>query len=287
MVYAIMKNSPKTVLSRMKIANITRTEGILQKTEIQLPKILFLDIETAPNTATVWDIWNQNIAISQLLESSYVMCWSAKWKHDNKVMFDSVEKSGKEGVVRSIWELLDQADIVIHYNGRKFDIPTLKKEFLLLKLPPPSPYKQVDLYQTVRKEFRFVSNKLDYILKQLGYSGKIKTTHELWLKCMNHDPAAWKKMELYNRGDTEKLSKVYKRLLPWIKNHPNYGLFSDPSRPVCSNCGSHKVYSRGLYLSKTLTYKRYACKSCGTWMKSSLSERKLNNKKMLTQVMEI
>lgn len=256
------------------------------KNDYDLPKILFVDIETAPNLATVWDIWNQNISISQLLETSYVLCWSAKWKHEKEILFDSVKLSGKKGVIRSIWKLLDEADIVIHYNGKKFDIPTLNKEFLLLKLLPPSPYKQVDLYITVKKKFRFVSNKMEFVLKQLGFPGKLKTTHELWVKCMNNDPAAWAKMERYNKADTRKMPPVYKRLLPWIDYHPNMGLYTDMKKPVCTNCGSDKLWRRGLQHAITLTYKRYQCTNCGKWMRTRYAERKLTNRNVLTQVYE-
>jgi len=33
-------------------------------------QILLLDIETAPNTAHVWGLWNQNVSLNQLMESS-------------------------------------------------------------------------------------------------------------------------------------------------------------------------------------------------------------------------
>ena len=247
------------------------------------PKILFLDIESSPNLATVWGIWNQNIAVSQLLESSYTLCWAAKWKGCREVMFDSVQKSGRQGVIKSIYELLNEADIVVHYNGRRFDIPTLNKEFLLAKLPPPAPFKQIDLFQTVKKKFRFVSNKLAYITQQLGFPGKIKTTHQLWLDCMNGNEKAWDKMGAYNRRDVTELEKVYKRVLPWIETHPNVGIFTDTKRPACTNCGSHRLQSRGIQYNRSTSYKRHICTKCGTWVRSRVCEKSANNKNILTQ----
>jgi len=52
-------------------------------------KILLIDIEVAPNTAHVWGIFDQNISINQLLESSYTLCYAAKWYGESKIMFDS------------------------------------------------------------------------------------------------------------------------------------------------------------------------------------------------------
>ena len=78
------------------------------------PKMLFLDIETAPNLATVWSIWNQNIGLHQLLESGYLLCWSAKWRGSKEVMFNSTFLTTSGDVVQGIWELVNEADIVIH-----------------------------------------------------------------------------------------------------------------------------------------------------------------------------
>ena len=43
-------------------------------------KTLTLDIETAPQVAHVWGLWQQNVGLPQLLESGYVMCFAAKWE---------------------------------------------------------------------------------------------------------------------------------------------------------------------------------------------------------------
>ena len=104
-------------------------------------KILLLDIETAPNTAYVWRLFKENIGTNQLLESSYVMCWAAKWVGSDDIMFDSIYYSKPKQMLKRIHKLLDQADVVIHWNGSKSDIPTLNKEFIEYGLTPPAPYK--------------------------------------------------------------------------------------------------------------------------------------------------
>ena len=235
--------------------------------------ILELDIETSPNTAHVWGIWNQNIGINQLMESSYTLCWAAKWYGQRAVMFDSLANSTKKQMLHQLHLLLDAADVVIHYNGTKFDIPTINKEFLLLGINPPSPYKQLDLLKITRKTFKFPSNKLDYVAQALGIGEKVKHIgHELWIKCMNNDPKAWKMMEKYNKGDVILLEKLYDRLLPWITSHPNYGIYSELDRPVCTNCGSHNLHSRGYTRTKTQLYRRFHCTNCGTWCRSRFTE---------------
>ena len=87
-------------------------------------KTLLLDLESAPNTAHVWGLFNTNVSTKQLMESSYVLCWAAKWLGSDKVIFSSVQKTDPKEMLGKIHALLDEADAVIHYNGTKFDIPT-------------------------------------------------------------------------------------------------------------------------------------------------------------------
>ena len=177
-------------------------------------KILLLDIESAPNTAYVWGLFKQNISISQIVNSSEMLCWAAKWLGSNDIEFASI-MGGKRKMLQRIHKLLDQADAVVHYNGSRFDIPTLNKEFLQADMPPPAPYMQIDLLRTARQQFRFPSNKLDYVGKALGVGQK--ESHEgfeLWIKCMNRDPDAWQRMEAYNKQDVLLLEQVYYKFLP-------------------------------------------------------------------------
>lgn len=168
-------------------------------------------------------------------------------------------------MLKRIHRLLNKADAVCHYNGAKFDMPTLSKEFVKAGLNPPDPYHQIDLLRVCRKRFRFASNKLDHIAKELGLKGKVKHIgHELWIRCMNGDDKAWAMMEKYNKQDVRLLEQVYKRLLPWIQQHPNWGLYTPADRPVCPNCGSTRVIKKGRETTLLMTYQRYRCGKCGT-----------------------
>jgi hypothetical protein len=231
-------------------------------------KILLLDIESSPNVAHVWGLWQQNVGINQLMESSYVLCWAAKWLGEDEIFFDSVHQSKPKKMLKGIYDLLDAADAVIHYNGTKFDIPTLNKEFLLHSYAPPSPYKQIDLLRVARSQFRFPSNKLDYVAQRLGLGSKQEHEgHDLWVKCMNGDKDAWKRMESYNIQDVVLLESLYCRLLPWIKSHPNHNLYADST--VCPTCAGSRLQKRGTAVSSTGTYQRYQCRDCGSWSQST------------------
>ena len=231
-------------------------------------KILLLDIETSPNTAHVWGLYNQNVSLNQLMESSYVMCWAAKWLGEKEVFFNSIMESSHKKMIKGIHKLLEEADAVIHYNGSKFDIPTLNKEFLLLEMTPPSPYKEIDLLRTSRSKFKFPSNKLDYVAQALGLGEKVKHIgHELWIRCMNKDKQAWDMMKKYNIHDVVLLEKVYEKMLAWIRNHPNHNGYNEGV--VCPNCGSSNLVKRGISCNTNTVYQRLHCNDCGKWSRSN------------------
>jgi rRNA maturation protein Nop10 len=233
-------------------------------------KILLLDIERAPNIATVWGLFNQNIGIQHVLDSAYMLCWAAKWLGEEHTYFDSIHRSTNKNMLLNLHELLDQADAVIHYNGRRFDIPVINKAFLLANISPPSPYKQIDLLTTIRSQFQFTSNKLAYVCNELGIGTKsTHEGHELWLKCMAGDKAAWKTMEEYNIQDVALLESLYERILPWIPNHPNHAMYEEEL--VCPQCGSKHYKPRGFTYTHSGKYQRYRCsaKGCGKWFRST------------------
>lgn len=238
-------------------------------------KILLLDIETAPNMAYVWGLFKENIPLQRIVESGYVLCWSAKWLGEEEVIFDSVYRSKPRIMLKRIHTLLDEADAVIHYNGNSFDIPTLNKEFLLNRMTPPSPAKQIDLLNVSRSRFRFLSNKMDYVAQALGVGKKKTTTFELWVNCMANDPEAWAKMEEYNKEDVLILERIYNIYKPWIKNHPNVGLYRDDEVPTCPACGSQHLERRGFSFTANGKFQRYHCLDCGHWPRDRKHNLKL------------
>jgi DNA polymerase elongation subunit (family B) len=234
-------------------------------------KLLHLDIETAPNLGFFWGLWDQNIGISQLVKPGFTLCWSAKWEGEAEVMFSSAIRDGHKKMLKRIHKLLSEADAVCHYNGKRFDIPTLNKEFLLLGMPPPPPYHQVDLLHVARRQFKFASNKLDFVAQQLGLGGK--THHKgfaLWLGCMNGCKKSWAVMERYNKQDVKLLARLYKKLLPWITQHPNRGLYSDDSL-CCPKCSSTAFQVRGYRYTQAGQYTRYQCTGCWGWFRGTQS----------------
>ena len=231
-------------------------------------KILMLDIETSPNLAWVWGIWEQNVGINQIEENSHILCWAAKWVGEDKVYFDSVKKSDERAMLGRMHRLVEQADAVLHYNGQSFDMRILNREWLKHGFAPPAPAKQIDLMRVCKRHFRFTSNKLEYICQYLGLGAKVKHPgFEMWTGCMRGDREAWKMMETYNRQDVLLLEVLYNRLLPWISNHPSHGAKDMVS--CCPKCGSEDYQQRGYAMTMSHKYRRYKCKGCGGWFRGS------------------
>lgn len=231
-------------------------------------KLLTIDLETSPNLADVWGLWQQNVSLSQLRESTRMLCFAAKWYGDKKVHYFSEHHDGKETMVCAAWTMLNAADAIIHFNGKRFDTPHLNREFVEAGLTPPSPYRQIDLCDVVKRVFRFPSNKLEYVSKRLGLEGKLHHTgQQLWTDCMAGDDKAWNLMRRYNKQDVVTTEQLYDRLLPWIpaSMHPNVALYDEEVLTACPRCGSTNIKKDGFAFTALSMFQRYECTDCHTW----------------------
>ena len=231
---------------------------------------LVIDIETSPNLAYVWDLWAKDgITADKLVVPTEVLCFAYKWVGERGVGFASVWDDGHDAMMARAWALLDEADVVIHYNGKHFDVPHLNREFVLAGLTPPSPYEQVDLFLTAKQRFKFPSNKLAYISRVLGIKAKGDAGgFSTWTRVLAGDARAQEQMARYNKRDVVVTEQLYHRLLPWIAGHPSAVL---DGREGCPSCGGRIIF-RGDQRTRTRVYKRFSCKDCGAWSRSVKSE---------------
>jgi len=250
-------------------------------------KVLILDIETAPLMVFVWNIWQQNVGIHQIINDWFCFTWAAKWLFEDKVYSgrltskEALERNDKR-IMQGIWELLNQADIVITHNGDKFDLPRLNTRFLLHGMPPALPYQSIDTLKAVKRQLAFISNKQEYINMSLGTPRKVDTGgFELWDKCYKGDVESLKKMEEYNVGDVTSLEENYLKLRPYIKPHPNMGLFILDEHERCPSCGSNDLTETGKsYMTTVSSYESLRCNNCkavGRRRKSNLTVKERRN----------
>lgn len=231
-------------------------------------KILAWDIELTPLTVYSWSLWPNHIPIQQIEKPQEVMCFGARWYGKNQVMFKSTFHHGKKEMLEHIHSLLDEADAVLSWNGAGFDSKHIRREFIENGMKPPSPYVEIDLMKVAKKQFKFPSNKLDYVAQTLDVGKKVQ--HEgfqLWLDCIDGSRSAWAKMKEYQLQDVNLLIDLYEKLLPWIDNHPNIHAYSDEHPGGCVTCGSKNIHSHGYKVNSAGRYRRYRCQDCGKFMR--------------------
>lgn len=235
------------------------------------PIIITIDLETSPQKGYFFGSkWETNIV--SVTEHQVILSYSAKFLNGKQITKGLPDYRGyrmgslnDKNIVKDIWNLLDEADVVITQNGRDFDHKVLNARFAYHGLTPPSPFKTVDTKVAAKSALRLPSNSLDDLCAFFGIGRKVPHEGiELWFRCMEGSKWAWSTMKAYNAHDTALTEKLYLKLLPWIKNHPNLGMYTD--RPVCPNCmKGDRMQSRGPAINKTTKYNRFQCQYCGAW----------------------
>jgi hypothetical protein len=242
------------------------------------PKILYLDIETTPILAHTWGMRNQFINLNQIIENPRMFAFGAKWRGEKTVKFFSEYHHGRDVMLEQVHTLLDAADLVAHYNGNGFDIPWINGELAVSGYTPPSPFKNLDLYRVVAKNFRWPSMKLQYVASRLLDDTKVSHTgHQMWIDCLLGDEEtkakAWALMRKYCKQDVALLEPLHDKLTPWLANQFNPALFSATGELACSKagCGSTDLEKRGTAYTQQRAFPQYRCRKCGGWTRDTKS----------------
>ena len=266
-------NSVRKAYEQYKIPKIAK--DTVKQTK---PKILTLDIETAPMLGYIWKLWDNNIALNQLESDWYILSFAAKWYDDpdDKVIYKDQRKArnieNDKPLLNALWKLLDQADIVLTQNGKKFDVKKINARFLLNGMKPPSSYRHLDTLIISKKHFGLTSHKLEYMTDKLCTKYK-KSTHGkfsgflLWRETIKGNEAAWDEMEKYNILDILSLEELYSKLAPW-DNSINFSVYNDSETHTC-NCGSTDFKKAGFYYTNSSKFQKYTCKSCNAEYRDS------------------
>lgn len=244
------------------------------------PKILHLDIETSLMSVYTFGLFKQDISIGNIIDDWFIICAAWRWNHERKIHGVSVLDDGARfkanhkddyHVVTTLYEALKQADIIVAHNGDAFDIKKFNARAIKHELAPLPPIQSVDTLKVARRYFKFTSNKLDYITQYLGCGAKMSNPAGLWRKATEGDVKAITHMMKYNKVDVKELKNVYDILLPYVRTHPNYGVYVKGENQVCPNCGGSHLNKQGTRKTPTRTYQQYECKGCGRWSSSTVA----------------
>lgn len=235
-------------------------------------KVLILDIETSPILAYVWGLRDQFLRAEQIKDDWYIMAWCSKWLNDTKTRYyDTRKKKTDHTILRPLWKLLDEADIVITQNGKNFDAKKINARFMLAGMKPTSPYKHFDTYQLVRQVAGFTSNSLDYLTHKLCNRHQKKSHKKfpgikLWIECLKNNTEAWNTMRQYNIEDVLSTEELYLKIRAWApQSFPKVYNLTD-EKYDCGTCGYEGNMREGKpRKAKKYFYRQNSCPKCGAW----------------------
>jgi hypothetical protein len=232
-------------------------------------KILVFDIETSDMLVSTFGLRDQFIDDEQIVRDIRILAIGAKWL-GQPVMYREARKPRQEkALLRWAWNLLDEADIVIGQNSKKFDSKVLTARFIVHGMNPPSPYKHLDTLIISKAVAKFPSHKLSYITKVVNKKYR-KLAHSkfpgrsLWLECMAGNPKAWAEMKRYNIHDVLSTEELYLRLRAWAP--ANSPAVTD-DRGACNACGALRLVKRGVSRTVGTIWAQYQCQECGKWQR--------------------
>lgn len=266
----VMGKSPDSVRHALE-AHAEDVEVPRKKLAVEMPRILVLDIETAPMLAHIWGLFDQNVGLSQIKQDWHILAWAAKWLGSDTVYYhdqrNAKDITNDKAIIQPLWKLMNEADIIVGQNSKRFDVKKINARFIHHNMSPPSSYRQLDTLQMAKKHFAFSSNKLEYLSDKLcNKYKKLKHTEfagfDLWKECMAGNPKAWKSMEKYNKYDILSTEELFLKLQPW-SNDININVFTTGIQEYSCICGSTDFVKNGFAYTNNAKYQKYRCKSCG------------------------
>lgn len=253
---------------RITPESLQRYERLKNFRKTKQPKVLLLDIETAPIEGTFWRIGRKvSLTHENITKDWFIICWSARWLFSEETMGECVTSQeaidGDDArIMRILWSLLEEADVLIGHNIAGFDLPKINTRFMINDIMQPTPAIVLDTLKAAQAH-SFSSNKLDFLGILVTRKGKLKTEYELWKKCLRGDQESLDYMLKYCKEDSLLLEEVYLFLRPYMKNHPNLALMADVKELTCGVCLSPGMIEVGDYYTGVNRYSSYRCPSCG------------------------
>lgn len=241
---------------------------------LEASRILTFDIETIPARVEmdVYDLKLRNPYLhhSKVVEPGRMFSWGAKWYHEPHAV--RYRDHRHPDMLRELWELLDSAAYVIHYNGDRFDLRKVRGYFARAGLPPFRQPKSIDLIKTVRT-MGWESNSLDYATRMCGVRRKVDNGGAGRIAAaLSGDEQAYRDVRTYCVGDVRATEDLWDVLRPWIKSHPIMGYPGD-DRLRCPRCLSTDVRDVGAVQAVVIRYRQHRCGSCAGLFRSTVHSR--------------
>lgn len=235
------------------------------------PKVLYLDLEISPALIYAYGAYEVNaLKVKQPpMIVSYAWQWEGEKTIHCKILPDYPQyKSGilnltDKYICRDLYDLMNEADILVGHNFQKFDLKQAKARFFLNGFPPTKKWVVEDTLVIARRYFGFIKNNLDYLSEESGDVGKTKVKHSdvIW-GCLDGDMKDWEDLRTYNKRDIVITRNRYKDLGPWHETGFNKNLIYRRDN-ACPHCLATKSKKDGLNKKGKVYWRQvYRCLSC-------------------------
>lgn len=237
-----------------------------------------LDIETSPLIVLVWELGKQYVNKDQVLKDWHIMSFSAKklGAPASSMLYMETRTEDDGDILKKLWEIFNEADVIITQNGKRFDEPKIKARMMLKGFRPYKPFKHHDTFLQ-NKDKAFTSHSLDYLTdkfctKYKKLKHKVFSGLSLWKECLgikisyNPNPKAWAEMRKYNNMDVLSDEELYLKTRGWSnKSAPT--LFYNTLNRQCKYCGELKLKIDGKDRTTTKVFHYMQCTGCGKYQR--------------------
>lgn len=232
-------------------------------------KRLYFDLESSPNIGLFWSSgYKQNIDYQNIIKERAIICICYKWEDEKQVHSLSWDKNQSDKkLLQEFIKVANQADELVGHNGDKFDLPWVRTRCLYHRIELFPKYVTIDTLKLSRRQFRFNSNRLDYIASFLGIGKKIKTDFNLWKDIvLNKCEKSMAKMIDYCKQDVKLLEQVHKELRLHDTPKTHYGIVLSNDKRLCPECASNNVVISKTRITAGGTKQiQYKCNDCGKY----------------------
>ena len=220
------------------------------------PRILTWDLESSLLEGYFFRIWQENIPMRRIKKQAHLLSASFAFNNEEVQGFRLTPEQVKTGddfeIVRKVVEAVNSCDLMVTFNGKRFDVKLLNTRALFWGLPPVKQPKHIDLFEQSKRVFKFPSNSMQNVSLYLGEHGKLETSgSHLWERCAewwNREECdkALQDMLIYGNQDIIATRDLYKRFQGWMKGVPNLGTITNEisgnNTLRCIHCGSDDIF---------------------------------------------
>lgn len=239
---------------------------------------MFFDIETSYCEGWFWrPQFNTNIDYTQVLKPSAIICVCWKWEGSKKIHHLEWSKGNDKELSLKFYETMLTADEVVGHNGDKFDLRWLNTRYLIHGITSIPKIKSIDTLKIARKNFKFSSNRLDAIGKELGFGGKIKHDGiDMWHNIIQRNSRkSMADIVRYCKRDVDLLEKIYHKLEGYEKPKTHVSVAVGNEKWGCPRCASPNVrISTTKYSAVGVPYTQMQCNSCKKYYSIAEAVRK-------------